>query len=183
MFVELLRPGDVSIAAHVVALQAPGQAAIVESTGEFWIEPDRPVVVGDGAVLLSFIAIRVAAIVERLAQVGIELYRLSMVRDRAIELAFRAPLDTATRKGDGSIAYRQLGRRDGTGAGRDRGLASFVMTLLQVIGDRGRREAHQCGNDSDHGSATRRAQRQIRSHRVIPPHPSPTGWVPSNTTI
>src|SRR5712672_102458 len=140
--IELLRPGDVGIAAHGVALLAPGHSAVVEGTGEFWIEPDRLVVIGNGAVILPFVAIRVAAVVECLAQVGIELYRLGVVGDRAIELAFRAPFDAATRIGDGLIAFRQLARPDGTGAGRDRR----------------RRKPDQCRNDTDCGSATRRAK-------------------------
>ena len=57
--IELLRPGDVGIAARRVALLAPGQSAVVEGTGEFGMEPDRLVVVGNGAVILPFVAIGV----------------------------------------------------------------------------------------------------------------------------
>src|SRR4030081_2158762 len=156
--IELLRPGDVGIAPHGVALLAPGQSAVVEGTGEFGIEPDRRVVGGNGAVILPFVAIRVAPVVECLAQVGIELYRLGVVGDRAIELAFRAPFDTATRIGDGLMAFRQLARPDGTGAGRDRGVASFVLTLLLFGGARGRRKADKCRNDPACGSGARRAK-------------------------
>ena len=65
------------------------------------VEPDRLVVIGDGAVVLAFGSVGVAAVAEGCGVVRIEPDRLVVVLDGAVELALVVVSDAAVVEGRG----------------------------------------------------------------------------------
>ena len=64
--------GEVRACAVEVSLEFTCQTSIVERLGVFGIEPDRLVVIGDGAVIVARVAVGAASIVETLGEFGID---------------------------------------------------------------------------------------------------------------
>src|SRR5262249_36305086 len=76
---SLPRVGNLRVAACGVAFAFFCKASIVIRRGIFGIEPDRLVVVGDGAVVIALGVVRDAPVDVRLRQFGIEPDRLVVV--------------------------------------------------------------------------------------------------------
>ena len=74
---------------------------MLEGHGEFGIEPDRLIVVGDGAVVVALVAVGVAPIVEGHDEFWIEPDRLIVVGDGALVVALFVMSGTSIVEGHG----------------------------------------------------------------------------------